>query len=168
MTRRACTRRASTGTPVPGPTRCRGASLVEILVAVLVLSVGLLGLASLQVRALRGSHSSVQRTQAVILAQYLLDLMRVDRHAALRGDYNTPAAPSWLCAVPTTSTPGLASGESQAWFAQVTSQLGRSGDSTTCVRVACDAWGLCNVELRWDDSASAGLPDQRLSLQTRL
>lgn len=166
--RQAYTRHAGGGALVHRTIRCRGASLVEILVAVLVLSVGLLGLASLQVRALRGSHSSVQRTQAVISAQYLLDLMRVDRQAALRGDYNTPEAPSWLCAAPTTSAPGLASSESQAWFAQVKSQLGRAGDSTTCVRVACDAWGLCNLDLRWDDSASAGLPDQRLSLQTRL
>lgn len=166
--RRDFMRHAGTGASVPHPIRCRGASLVEILVAVLVLSVGLLGLASLQVRALRGSHSSVQRTQAVISAQYLLDLMRVDRQAALRGDYNTPEAPSWLCAAPTPSAPSLASSESQAWFAQVKSQLGRAGDSTTCVRLACDTWGLCNVDLRWDDSASAGLPDQRLTLQTRL
>lgn len=150
--------------------RHQGASLVEILVAVLVLSLGLLGLAGMQLRALRGSHSSVQRTQAVILGQYLLDLMRVDRQSALQGSYNTPAtaAAPLLCALPSGTPTGLAQLESRAWFAEVKSKLGRANDSTTCVRVVCDLQGLCSVQLQWDDSASGGLPVQRLSLHTRL
>ena len=166
--------------PGPGPDRCRtgrrrgprhrGASLVEVLVAVLVLSVGLLGLAGMQLRALRGSQSSVQRTQAVFLGQYLLDLMRVDRQSALQGDYNTPASPAApsLCTVPSPPGTGLAKTEFHAWFTQVKSQMGRAGDHTTCVRVDCTAQGLCVVELQWDDSASGGLAAQRLSLSTRI
>ncbi len=152
--------------------RPRGASLVEVLVAVLVLSVGLLGLVGMQLRALRGNQSSVQRTQAVFLGQYLLDLMRVDRQSALQGDYNTSdslTAPG-LCALPSppSATAGLARNESHAWFTQVKSQLGRIDDSTTCVRVHCDTQGLCTVEVQWDDSASGGLPAQSLSLSTRI
>lgn len=152
-----------------GP-RHRGASLVEVLVAVLVLSVGLLGLAGMQLRAMRGNQSSLQRTQAVFLGQYLLDLMRVDRQSALQGNYNMPTLPASpsLCALPSPPAAGLAQIESHAWFTRVKSQLGRSGDSTTCVRVECTAQGLCSVELQWDDSASGGLPDQRLSLRTRI
>jgi type IV pilus assembly protein PilV len=151
----------------------QGVSLVEILVTVLILSVGVLGLAGMQLRALRGSHSSVQRTQAVVLGQSLLELMRVDRQAALQGDYNLPTGPgaSPLCTLPAASAvspASLAKTETRAWFAEVKSQLGRANDATTCVRVACDTLGLCSVQMQWDDSASGGLPDQSLSLSTRL
>ncbi|MEY2619331.1 MAG: type pilus modification protein PilV [Pseudomonadota bacterium] len=150
--------------------RQRGATLVEILVAVVILSLGLLGLASLQIRAMRGSHSSVQRTQAVILSHSLLDLMRVDRASALQGDYNTTRlTPSGRVCAPLTTVPtGLAQTEFQGWFALVKSQLGRPLDQSTCADVSCDAQGLCTVRLQWDDSASGGLPNQHMSVSTRL
>ncbi|MBK1691992.1 type IV pilus modification protein PilV [Ectothiorhodospira mobilis] len=47
----------------------RGFSLIEALVALLVLSVGLLGLAALQLSALKGAHSAYQRTLASIAAR---------------------------------------------------------------------------------------------------
>lgn len=43
--------------------------MVEALVALLVLSIGMLGIASLQLRALQGTHSSLQRTVASLAAQ---------------------------------------------------------------------------------------------------
>ena len=49
-------------------TRNNGFSLVEVLVAVLVLSVGLLGLAALQTRGLRANDSARIRTQGQFLA----------------------------------------------------------------------------------------------------
>lgn len=134
-----------------------------------VLSFGLLGLAGLQARALRASVSSVQRTQAVVMTQYILDLMRVDRVAALRGDYNTTGglqAP--LCTVPTGSAAQFAAAQVGDWLDIVKSGMGQSGDTTTCAAVLCSPDGLCTVNLRWDDRPSGGLADQSLSVSTRL
>ncbi|MCG5509818.1 type IV pilus modification protein PilV [Ectothiorhodospira lacustris] len=49
--------------------RCqRGLSLVEVMVAVVVLSMGLLGLAALQIKALQSGQSAYMRTVASVMA----------------------------------------------------------------------------------------------------
>lgn len=67
--------------------RCRGMTLVEILVALLVLSIGMLGFAALQTTSLRFNTSAYYRTQATALAYDLSDRMRANRQAALDGAY---------------------------------------------------------------------------------
>lgn len=153
-----------------GQRNARGASLIEILIAVLILSVGVLGLAAMQVRSMRTTISSEQKTQAVILAHYLLDLMRVDRSSAVQGLYNTAgglAAP--LCVLPAAPAAGaFASSELRSWMASVQAGLGPAAVASTCVAVDCDALGLCSVRLQWDDTAAGGLPDQSLTVTSRI
>lgn len=48
--------------------RQRGLTLVEVLVAFLVLSLGLIGIAALHMTAVQGSHSSLQRSLASVAA----------------------------------------------------------------------------------------------------
>jgi type IV pilus assembly protein PilV len=63
--------------------RCGGMTLVEVLVATVVISVGLLGIAALQMVSLRNSQGSYLRTQATALAGDIIDRMRANRTAAL-------------------------------------------------------------------------------------
>ncbi|MGH8194796.1 MAG: type IV pilus modification protein PilV [Woeseiaceae bacterium] len=80
---------------------CRGLTLVEILVALLILSIGLLGLAGLQTLSLRFNTSAYFRTQATTLAYSLADRMRANRQAALDGLYTFDFEASPLpCGVP--------------------------------------------------------------------
>ncbi len=65
-----------------------GTSLLEVLIAVVVLSLGLLGLAGLQVAGLRVNQGAMQRSQATMLAYDVFDRMRSDRTAALAGKYD--------------------------------------------------------------------------------
>jgi len=60
------------------PRRDGGFSLVEVLVALLVLAIGLLGLAALQAQGLRFNHDAFVRTQATHLAYDIVDRMRVN------------------------------------------------------------------------------------------
>ena len=65
-----------------GPRRAlsqRGAGLLEVLIAVLVMGIGLLGIAALQATALRNAQSSMERSQAVVQAYAILDSMRLCR-----------------------------------------------------------------------------------------
>lgn len=66
----------------------KGFSLVEVLVALVLLSVGLLGLAGLQTRGVRDNHGAYLRTQATLCVKDLVDRMRANRPAALAGDYD--------------------------------------------------------------------------------
>lgn len=56
----------------------RGIGLIEVLVAVLVLAVGILGLVSMQLTAKRTGNEAVQRVTAVYLAQGLAEKMRMN------------------------------------------------------------------------------------------
>ncbi|GAB6041026.1 type IV pilus modification protein PilV [Endothiovibrio diazotrophicus] len=56
--------------------RSRGFTLLEVLVALLVLSVGLLGLANLQILGLRSTQGAFLRSQATLLAEELAEKMR--------------------------------------------------------------------------------------------
>ncbi len=61
--------------------RMRGFSIVEMLVALVVLSVGMLGIAGLFVYAMQSGSSSIYRTQAVNLAADLADRIRANQAA---------------------------------------------------------------------------------------
>jgi len=68
--------------------RAGGFTLIEVLIAVLVLSIGLLGLAGLQTVSLRNNNSAYLRSQAAILAYDIVDRMRANRSAATAGAYD--------------------------------------------------------------------------------
>ena len=67
--------------------RCAGMTLIEVLIALVVFSIGLLGLAGLQTLSLRFNTSAYYRTQATALANGLADRMRANREGALNGSY---------------------------------------------------------------------------------
>ncbi len=68
--------------------REHGMTLVEALVALVVLSVGLLGVAGLQLSSLRNNHNAHLRSQATALTYDIMDRMRANRVAARAGEYN--------------------------------------------------------------------------------
>lgn len=95
--------KARTPLPVLSAARphCRGLTLVEILIALVILSIGLLGLAGLQTASLKFNTSAYYRTQATALAYGLADRMRANRAAALGDDYTVGMAnPDPACAAP--------------------------------------------------------------------
>lgn len=68
-----------------------GSTLLEVLIALVVITVGLLGLLSMQVYSLKGNQSAYLRSQATSLAYELVDAMRADRDGALAGAYDDGA-----------------------------------------------------------------------------
>ncbi|MBS1188294.1 MAG: pilV [Rhodocyclaceae bacterium] len=57
----------------------QGVTLIEVLVAILIAAVGLLGLAGLQARAMTAEFESYQRSQALLLAMDMAERMRMNR-----------------------------------------------------------------------------------------
>lgn len=71
--------------------RQAGFSLIEVLVAVLVLTVGLLGVAAMQMVSFQNNQGAYFRTQATYIAAEILDRMRAndpDGYATYTGTYN--------------------------------------------------------------------------------
>lgn len=79
-------------TPPSPPARWRveerGSSLLEVLIALLVLSLGLLGLARMQLENMRQTGNAAYRSQAALLAYDIVDRMRANPGAARGGAYD--------------------------------------------------------------------------------
>lgn len=70
------------------PAAQRGFNLIEVLVALFVLAIGVLGAAALQVNSLKFNQTASMRSQATILAYDIVDRMRANRNAAFAGNYS--------------------------------------------------------------------------------
>jgi type IV pilus assembly protein PilV len=139
--------------------RQRGVGLIEVLVAVLVLAVGLLGVAALQAIALRNSQSSLERTQAVVLSYAILDAMRANPMEARAGGYDMGMS----CQAPTLSPtvqPAevmLGRNDRNVWLGLIKAELGGSAcGAIACVAAAGTEARDCRVTVRWDDTRGTG------------
>jgi type IV pilus assembly protein PilV len=126
--------------------RSAGFTLLEVLVAILVLAIGLLGMARLQMTGMKSNHSAYLRSQASLLAYDITERMRANRNAALGGNYDNcghGAEPYYIdCA---------------DWVQSIKDILGDDGD-TNCGTDAAVKEGVnrtgndVTVCIEWDDS----------------
>jgi type IV pilus assembly protein PilV len=164
---------AHRSTTLPRVAGSGGISLVETLVAVLVLSFGLLGVAALQAQSLRHNLDAYHRSQATSLGNQLLDRLRANREAARDPatqqydfssifDYGSTANPAYPPPAASSSNPVVAS-DLTTWLAQLRVLPAGTG------AVGCNLAGVCVVVVEWDE-ARTGAPDTetRLYLSTRL
>lgn len=122
------------------PARQNGMTLIEVLVAVLILSIGLLGLAGLQTTSLANNHNAYLRSQANILAYDIIDRMRANRAAALNGSYNIALDDD----APTGT--GIVQQDLNQWISALDGDL-PSGDGSVSV-----SSGAVTVIVQWDES----------------
>lgn len=125
--------------------RQRGSSLLEVLIAVLVLAIGMLGLAALSAMTIKNSNSAAARSQAVVQVYSLFDTLRLNREQATAGAFDER---DWNCE---TQEPGV-SGVFNDWLHDVQRSL---GDSQACGFLACGSES-CTARIRWDDSRGTG------------
>lgn len=78
----------SIGTSVHAPRKQQGMTLIEVLVTTVIISIGLLGVAALQLTSLKSNQESYVRSQAAMLAADLLDRMRANQTGFNAGDYD--------------------------------------------------------------------------------
>lgn len=138
-----------------------GAGLLEILVAVVILSIGLLGIAGLQTRVLQQSQSSLQRSQAVMLSYSILDALRADRTNALAGSYNIGNT----CATPAPSAT-LPGDTINRWIQAIQARFGQNASS--CGFINCDGAGFCTVRVIWDDTRAGGNAAETVETRSRI
>ena len=83
--------------PVRGPARGqRGVGLIEILVAVVIISIGFLAAARMQVEGMRFSQEAYHRSQAYFMASDMIDRMRANIAGVRAGHYDSVATAKQL------------------------------------------------------------------------
>jgi type IV pilus assembly protein PilV len=127
--------------PVSGAlSRARGFTLVEALVALLALSIGLLGIAGLQLTGMRANLSAAWRSQATYLGYDIIDRMRANRGHRLDYVIGTGSMPLGT----TTAELDLA-----AWKTHLSATL-PAGDGTVVIDPLNDT--TVTITVQWNDS----------------
>lgn len=148
--------------------RTAGFSMIEVLIALVVLAIGLLGFALLQTMNLRFTQSANYRTQATNLAYDLLDQMRANRFQAAwyagstGASFNAGEIEDIECSRPMGAVTIQAS--SDRWKCQVARTLGPSASANVSY-----ASGVVRVEISWGDHRwEEGSAATSFALTTRL
>jgi len=129
------------------PVRQSGFTLLEILIAIVILSVGLLGLAGLQARSLQANQSALMRSQATVLAYDILDRMRANRATARAGGYDQNMAD----AAPASGT--IQADDVISWLDELSTRL-PGGDGA--IQVNTD---VVTITVQWDDRRASAASD---------
>jgi len=120
-----------------------GFTLVEVLVALIVLSIGMLGIAALYLESLRASRQALVRTQAVTLASDIADQIRANRAPANAYDCGgTCDAGEGV---------GLAITDLNTWRTAVAAQLPGGTSSITYAAAAANAPNIYVVTVSWTE-----------------
>lgn len=141
-----------------------GIGMLEVLIAVLVVSIGFLGMAALQAKALSTNNSAMARSMATIASYSILDAMRTDSISAEAGAYNTTVAAN-ACPDPGTSLSGL---QINQWCQQLGATLGATAKTSGTVN--CTNIGMCTITIVFDDSRAGqgGASNQTVKTVTQL
>ncbi|HEX5960396.1 MAG TPA: type IV pilus modification protein PilV [Rhodanobacteraceae bacterium] len=127
--------------------RQSGIGMIEVLIAVLVVSIGFLGMAALQAKALSTNNSAMARSMATVASYSILDAMRADIVNAKLGAYNgTVTAGATSCPAAGTT---LAGAQLNAWCVELGKTL---GTTATTGNINCSVVGDCTVTIQFDDS----------------
>lgn len=140
----------------------RGFTLVEVMVTLFIIGIGALGVAGLQLAAMRSNQSAFLRSQATLAAYALVDRMRTEPAAFMDAKLNTSDS---LGTTPTTS----AEAGFRAWAQELAALRLEAAEGQPLAELDCTATnacsaGHCAITVRWDDSRGEGgapAPEQR-------
>lgn len=151
----------------------QGFSLLEVMIALLVLALGLLGLAALQNMGLRLNHQSYERTQATILIYEMIDRMRANPAGVVMGNYalsmtSVPPTASLNCeASSCTSSTAMAAYDMNRWITAVagttTQRAALAGGQGSISRVGTTS--LFDISVQWQEQNMTAPMQQTVRVQ---
>jgi len=129
-----------------------GFTLIEVLITIIVLAIGLLGMAALQSTGLKNNNSAYMRSQATVLAYDMADRMRANS----KGTYAAvavPAGPDATCKTPPggCAVDAMAKNDIYEWDKQIKAILPASSGVITV-----SANNVVTIEVKWFDTPESG------------
>lgn len=148
----------------------RGFTMVEVLVALVVLAIGLLGIAALYLNSLQSGRTAIYRTQAINLAADLADRIRANRtaqaaYATLFADASAEVAGCFTTAG--CADTDLAASDLSRWKAELAQQLPNGqGQVVFTPPVAAGEPASYVVTVRWSEAGEAAPITFQIAFQT--
>lgn len=142
----------------------RGFTLIEVLIALLIFSLALMGMAGLMVLSVKTNQSAYLRTQASFLAQSMADRVRANIGLvnSYNGTYNAGTAGADPCASGAACSPAQMVARDRAlWSAQLVASLPNPTATINCagaplggaVHLGASPYnGLCTFTIQWDEA----------------
>lgn len=132
----------------------QGMSLIEILVAIVIIAIALFGTASLQMSAMRLGQGGVLRSHAVFLAQDIAERMENNAAGAIAGSYvvaltSTPPTVDTTCETAACAQAALAAYDIAQWANTVSTALPQSSWSIT--QTVTGTPSTYTIVVRWID-----------------
>ncbi len=143
--------------PARHASRQAGFTLIEVLVTLVVLSLGLLGLAALQSHSMKTTHSAYLHSQAALYAHDMLDRMRANREAAKTGAYDLALGDA------TPACDNLVNCDRAEWRADLASLPAGTGSITFD-----PATQQVTIVVQWNDERAGGEASTQISIQSQL
>lgn len=128
----------------PRRRRQAGFSLIEVLITVLIIAIGLMGFGAMMLNSMKNNRLSMQRSLATAYAYDIIDCMRVNRAAALGGNYTVTFGG-------TLSGGTVAATDVTAWKAQLAALL-PDGKG----QISLPGNNVIKVEIQWTETANTG------------
>ena len=147
----------------------QGMTLIEVLIAFIILAIGMLGIASMLLLSSKVNNSSYAKQQAVQCVYDMFDKIRTNYLAAIGGNYNVsnigsngaptqPATPGVMCDQATCTSVQMAAYDVWYWLTYDVSKLpGGSGSITSSVAPGTAGNTLITVTVQWNDSLAQNL-----------
>lgn len=128
------------------PIKQQGFTLLEVMIAVLVLAIGLLGLAHLHISSMKVNQSAEFRSQATMLAADIFDRMRANQQAARNGDYALA-----LNAEAPDSPSNVAENDIADWLVRLNNRLPQGDASIACPAFVANTEFVCDITVSWTE-----------------
>ena len=148
--------------------RAAGFTLVEVLVALVILTVGMLGIASLLLSSLQSSRMASSRTQAVNLASDIIERIRANRGAGTTYDTTVTPTPTLVAncetAGQTCTTVQMAQNDLSRWQTSIAATL-PGGTGTISVQPITTAVFEYTVTVDWTQAGESLAGSYTLTVQ---
>lgn len=132
--------------------------MLEVLISMIVITIGLLGYAGLQAASLKNANTAYLRSQATILSHDIVERMRVNRAVAISGAYTISIGSA-------AGGGGVAGNDLSEWKRNLGQSL-PAGDGSVAVMGVGATEGNVLITIQWDDDGD-GTPTS-FFMQTRL
>ena len=140
-----------------------GMTLLEVLISIVILAVGMLGIASMLMFSNKANNSNYGKLQAVQCVYDIFDRIRANSQAAINGNYNVNnigtnglpiavATPSVLCNSAACTSTQMATYDTWYWLTKDVSKLPNGSGAITSALSAATGNTVITVTVQWDDS----------------